>query len=133
MSWKKFLTEKVLKECWHEWRKYPEVGLQAKCSCGILFDVTTYNRADILYKHKNRTFDNRDDMMDLYEVIEKDGKWSKYETFIHIIWMNDDKLLPGENIMDNYIKWLFCLSGKGYEDRCRMAAEFYGWKEADHD
>ena len=78
MTWQQFLTENVLKECWHEWRKYPEVGLQAKCSCGILFDVTTYNRADILYKHKNRTFDNRDDMMDLYEVIEKDGKWEDF-------------------------------------------------------
>ena len=125
MTWQQYLTEKVLKECWHEWRKYPEVGLQAKCSCGILFDVTTYNRADILYKHKNRTFDNRTDMMDLYEAIERDGKWEDF------FWDFAFQRKP-----ENYgfgeaetTTWLFCLSGEGYEDRCKMVAEFYGWEE----
>ena len=119
MTWQQYLTEKVLKECWHEWRKYPEVGLQAKCSCGILFDVTTYNRADILYKHKNRTFDNRDDMMDLYETIFKTRKdeWMQFVNYL----------------MGNYgivaSPYIFCLSGEGYEDRCKMVAEFYGWEE----
>ena len=125
MTWQQFLTEKVLKECWHEWRKYPEVGLQAKCSCGILFDVTTYNRADILYKHKNRTFDNRTDMMGLYEAIERDGKWEDF------FWDFAFQRKPpdyGYGSLET-ATWLFCLSGEGYEDRCKMIAEFYGWEE----
>ena len=125
MTWQQFLTEKVLKECWHEWRKYTEVGLQAKCSCGILFDVTTYNRADILYKHKNRTFDNRTDMMDLYEAIERDGKW---DTFFWDVASLCYPRIYGIGCSET-TAWLFCLYGEGYEDRCKMVAEFYGWEE----
>ena len=115
MTWQQFLTENVLKECYHDGRTPFNCGFKCR-KCGNTFTI-------------NRTYNNRNDMMDLYEAIWKDGKWSKYETFVHIIWMNDDKLLPGENIRDNYIKWLFCLSGEGYEDRCKMVAEFYWWEE----
>ncbi len=131
MNWQQFLTERVLGECWHEWIKRPEVGLQAKCSCGMLYDVTSYNRADILYIHRNRTFDNRNDLLDLYEAIYRDGKWKEFETEIF-----ERAFIPyyykEAKAINNFNAWLFCLSSEGYEDRCKMAAEFYGW-EADHD
>ena len=79
MSWKQYLTEKVLKKCWHDGRTPFNCGFKCR-KCGNTFTI-------------NRTYNNRNDMMDLYEAIWKDGKWSKYETFVHIIWMNDDKLL----------------------------------------
>ena len=127
MNWQQFLTEKVLGERWHEWIKCPEVGLQAKCSCGMLYDVTSYNRADILYIHRNRTFDNRNDLMDLYEQIEKDGKWIEFEAEIY-----ERVFIPyyykEAKAINNFNAWLFCLDGKGYEERCKMVAKFYGWE-----
>ena len=127
---KKFLTEKVLGERWHEWIKRPEVGLQAKCSCGMLYDVTSYNRADILYIHRNRTFTNRNDMMDLYERIEKDGKWDDFVKHTNAKWGENAALyMVVEEAIADYIAWLFCLDGKDYEPRCKMVAEFYGWEE----
>ena len=125
MNWQQFLTERVLGECWHEWIKRPEVGLQAKCSCGMLYDVTSYNRADILYIHRNRTFDNRNDLMDLYQKVYEDGKWEDF------FWDFAFQRKP-----ENYglgeaetSVWLFCLNGKDYAERNNMVAEFYGWKE----
>ena len=121
MSWKQYLTEKVLKECWHEWRyikgqiKY-ERWECVKCPAYCIGSAGEY---------KNRTFDNRNDMMDLYEQIEKDGKWEDF------FWDFAFQRKP-----ENYgfgeaetTTWLFCLSGEGYEDRCKMVAEFYGWEE----
>ena len=121
MTWQQFLTEKVLKECWHEWRyikgqiKY-ERWECVKCPAYCIGSAGEY---------KNRTFDNRTDMMDLYEAIERDGKWEDF------FWDFAFQRKP-----ENYgfgeaetTTWLFCLSGEGYEDRCKMIAEFYGWEE----
>ena len=121
MTWKQFLTERVLKECWHEWRyikgqiKY-ERWECVKCPAYCIGSAGEY---------KNRTFDNRTDMMDLYEAIERDGKWEDF------FWDFAFQRKP-----ENYgfgeaetTTWLFCLSGEGYEDRCKMVAEFYGWEE----
>ena len=124
MNWQQFLTEKVLGERWHEWIKCPEVGLQAKCSCGMLYDVTSYNRADILYIHRNRTFDNRNDLLDLYEAIYRDGKWDDFSVgarWKHTMFSAEDTAEVSE--------WLFCLNGEDYAERCKMVAEFYGWEE----
>ena len=133
MNWQQFLTEKVLGERWHEWIKCPEVGLQAKCSCGMLYDVTSYNRADILYIHRNRTFDNRNDLMDLYEQIEKDGKLISFLNYLNAAcdWKDFDPIR--DRALEYLFKWLFCLDGSGYEEKCKMVAEFYGWEEVDHD
>ena len=121
---RKALTE-YLGERWHEWIKCPEVGLQAKCSCGMLYDVTSYNRADILYIHRNRTFDNRNDLMDLYVKIYEDGKWDEF------FWFSASHCKPKREGLgcSETTAWLFCLNGKDYEEKCRMVAEFYGWKE----
>ena len=110
MTWQQFLTEQVLKECWHS---KTEIWAKDICRrCGQL-------------PYDNRTFDNRDDMMDLYEAIERDGKWEDF------FWDFAFQRKP-----ENYgfgepetTTWLFCLSGEGYEDRCKMIAEFYGWEE----
>lgn len=130
MNWKQFLTEKVLKECWHEFVvAFPPVEPEQipvrghKCKhCG------KYWPTKIRDGHGSRTFDNRNDMMDLYEKIEKDGKWDDF------FWDFAFKRKP-----ENYglgeaetSVWLFCLDGKDYEAQCKMVAEFYGWK-ADHD
>ena len=117
MTWQQFLTEKVLKECWHisERIEYPDSSDYFRCfKCKLPMRICSF-----------RTFDNRDDMMDLYEVIEKDGKWEDF------FWDFAFQRKP-----ENYgfgepetTTWLFCLSGEGYEDRCKMVAEFYGWEE----
>ena len=110
MTWQQFLTEKVLKECWHYGRTPFNCGFKCR-KCGNTFTT-------------NRTFDNRNDLMDLYEAIEKDGKWEDF------FWDFAFQRKP-----ENYglgeaetSVWLFCLDGKDYEARCKMVAEFYGWK-----
>ena len=111
MTWQQFLTENVLKECYHDGRTPFNCGFKCR-KCGNTFTT-------------NRTFDNRNDMMDLYEAIEKDGKWEDF------FWDFAFQRKP-----ENYglgepetTIWLFCLSGEGYEQRCKMVAEFYGWSE----
>jgi len=86
----------------------------------------------------NRTFDNRDDMMDLYESVTKAkllsafGRWlkSKRKYQYEVFYRDDDANVVSIDI-DSELEWLFCLSGEGYEDRCQMVSEF--WKEADDD
>ena len=115
MSWKQYLTEKVLKECWHEWRyikgqiKY-ERWECVKCPAYCIGSAGEY---------KNRTFDNRNDMMDLYEAIYKSGP-KEWGLFINFVFEKEGLVVTPT---------LFCLSGEGYEDRCKMVAEFYGWEE----
>jgi hypothetical protein len=88
MNWKKFLTENVLGECW---------------------DADKRPGGDL----PNRTFDNQDDMMDLYEALKKSGRWNDFLVFL---W-------------PEYLEWLLYLDGGDYESRCKLVAEFYGWKE----
>ena len=105
MTWQQFLTEKVLKKCYHDGRTPFNCGFKCR-KCGNTFTT-------------NRTFDNRNDMMDLYETIFKTRKdeWMQFVNYL----------------MGNYgivaSPYIFCLSGEGYEDRCKMVAEFYGWSE----
>ena len=128
MNWKQFLTEKVLDECWHEWRyikgqiKY-ERWECVKCPAYCIGSAGEY---------KNRTFDNRNDMMDLYDKVWKDEKWREFdsEDFAVARWIDCDTRHASDA---DYNAWLFCLDGEGYEDHCKMVAEFYGYKEADHD
>ena len=117
MTWQQFLTEKVLKECWHELQiDVPWV----RCTCGKDWFGTTEDSE--LQKHKNRAFNNRNDMMDLYEAIEKDGKW---DTFFWDVASLCYPRIYGIGYSET-TAWLFCLYGEGYEDRCKMVAEFYG-------
>ena len=88
MNWEKFLTENVLGECW---------------------DADKRPGGDL----PNRTFDNQDDMMDLYEALKKSGRWNDFLVFL---W-------------PEYLEWLLYLDGGDYESRCKLVAEFCGWKE----
>jgi len=105
---RRYLTEKVLGECFSP-------GLVSK----------PYNFEDNVYS--NRTFDNRDDMMDLYQAIKKKGKgYDAYSYFRNrYLLSNSHECIC--DCCDDFIDWLFCLSGKGYEDRFQMVADF--WRE----
>lgn len=111
-SWKQFLTEEVLKETWHE----SKITENCSCSCGRPYHLGTP------YDHYNRTFDNRSDMMDLYEAIFKEGN-SKWKDFTFYILTTRGT---------NQTPYIFCFDGKNYEDRCKLVAEFYGYKEEEY-
>ena len=108
MTWQQFLTEKVLKKCWHDGRTPFNCGFKCR-KCGNTFTT-------------NRTFNNRNDLMDLYEAIERDGKW---DTFFWDVASLCYPRIYGIGCSET-TAWLFCLYGEGYEDRCKMVAEFYG-------
>ena len=99
MTWQQFLTEKVLKKCWHDGRTPFNCGFKCR-KCGNTFTT-------------NRTFDNRNDLMDLYEALYREMKWFGFR--LSLLTCDDSHA--------------FCLYGEGYEQRCKMVAEFYGWEE----
>lgn len=116
MSWKQFLTEKVLKGCWHDGTSILMAGYHCK-KCDKIFSC-------------NRTFDNRSDLMDLYEQIEKDGKLISFLNYLNSVcdWKDFDPIR--DRALRYLFNWLFCLDGSSYEEKCKMVSEFYGWKEA---
>ncbi|OQB08724.1 MAG: hypothetical protein BWY21_01112 [Parcubacteria group bacterium ADurb.Bin216] len=101
-------------ECWHEGSSLLNVGYHCR-KCDKAFSV-------------NRTFDNRNDLLDLYEAIYMDGKWIEFEAEIY-----ERVFIPyyykEAKAINNFNAWLFCLSGDGYEERCKIVSEFYGWEE----
>lgn len=110
---KKLLTEEVLGECWHDGTSILMAGYHCK-KCDKIFSC-------------NRTFDNRNDLMDLYEAIYRDGKFAEFENSLIDYWDKDFKYPNIIGIVTT--AWLFCLDGKGYEEHCKIVAEFYGWEE----
>ena len=113
MNWKKFLTDNVLHEVWHE----PKITAgRCGCSCGQNYYLPSS------YNCQNRTFDNQDDMMEPYRYIYEDGKWIEFTDFVFKYYKDD----PTAEIFD---AWLFCLGDKNYESKCKMVAKFYGWEE----
>ena len=99
MTWQQFLTEKVLKKCYHDGRTPFNCGFKCR-KCGNTFTT-------------NRTFNNRNDLMDLYETLYREMKWFGFR--LSLLTCDDSHA--------------FCLYGEGYEQRCKMVAEFYGWEE----
>ena len=130
MNWKQFLTEKVLKGCWHEFVvAFPPVEPEQipvrghKCKhCG------KYWPTKIRDGHGSRTFDNRNDLMDLYQQVYEDGKWGEFdsEDVAVLRWIDCETARHATD--SDYDAWLFCLNGTGYEEKCKMVAEFYGWE-----
>jgi len=106
MNWQQFLTEKVLGECYHEGSSLLNAGYHCR-KCDKAFSV-------------NRTFDNRNDLLDLYEAVYEDGKWEPLYEYLR----NNYLMGKGtdECISSGLKAWLICLSGKGYEERCKMIA-----------
>jgi hypothetical protein len=72
----------------------------------------------------SRTFTNRSDLMDLFEMIWRLNKWTYFIDSAMRYW----PVLKHKHNRDYFMAWLFCLDGKGYEERCKMIAEFYGRK-----
>lgn len=107
-NWKQFITEEVLRECWDA-DKRPGEDLP------------------------NRTFDNRNDMIDLYEAIFKGGKdrWAVFTVYSNDIWWQNGGGLYDtvEQEMPDFNAWLFCLGNEDYEGRCKLVAKLYGYKE----
>ena len=99
-NWKQFLTKQILKES----------------SFTNTVTISCDGRVWL-----PRTYGNRIDLMDLYEKVYEDGKWCRYQI---AAWLCKEvaDLKPHE-----YTTWLFCLDKTGYEERCKMVAEFYGW------
>jgi hypothetical protein len=116
-NWKKFLTEEVLHEIWHE----SKVTKNSSCSCGRPYHLGTP------YDHYNRTFDNQSDMMELYRYMYEDNRW---KDFFDTLGVKYHRLCYAVDAsMIDYINWLFCLSNEDYKASCKLVAEFYGWKE----
>lgn len=127
-SCKKYLTEKVLGECWHESKNSRAVG-KVKPSGGITIQ-TCYKCKAVMSDtyhgvNENRTFDNVKDLHDLYSAIYKQDKWSDF-----IDWVDEAYYFPLEQNGDGHA-WLFCLNGTSdnFNARCQMVAEWHGWKE----
>jgi hypothetical protein len=104
-NWKKFLTEKLMGECW---------------------DAHKRLGGDL----PNRTFSTYNDMIDLYRIIRNDKKWNDFLVFLwtiylsKYIWSIDSKISSSD-----FIAWLFCLDFEDCENRCKIVAKFYGWEE----
>jgi hypothetical protein len=121
-NWKQFLTENVLHEVWHELKKTEN----SNCSCGQPYHLR--RPCD----HCNRTFNNRNDLIDLYERLKRDEKWDDFLVFLWPEYLDASKHLLNTNLKTSrgaFIAWLFCLGDDDYESRCKMVVEFYGWKE----
>ncbi len=111
MTWQEFLTEKVLGECYHEGSSLLNAGYHCR-KCDKAFSV-------------NHTFDNRNDLMDLYQKAYEDERWEEfYDLVFDLAVEKDTRAYPSR-----FTSILFCLDGKDYEPRCKMVAEFYGWEE----
>jgi hypothetical protein len=115
---KQYATEKILGECWHEGilldaKKWKNIW---RCSCGTGF---TYLKDDMQVhcKINNRPFTTQADVMALYVAIFKAGKWRDFGVFAYEKW-------DEESSSNWFDAWLFCLSGEGYEERCKMVADF---------
>lgn len=122
MTWQQFLTERVLGECWHE-RANPGNAEQPRCTCGVVNDSAFALNEGHIFKVR-RTFDCEADMMALYRAIKKAGKWEDFEKIAKTKHPHGWGIYPDK---DTFTSWLICLSGEGYEKRCKMVAEFAGW------
>lgn len=105
MTWKQFLTEKVLGE--------PKATSE----------YTVANNGDLVSVKtviKDRTFDNRNDLMDLYQKVYEDGKWEEFYDLVFDLEVEKDmRAYPSR-----FTSILFCLDGKGYENRCKNGCRF---------
>lgn len=122
---RKRLTE-YLGECWSPDRV---------CPACYAFHQSAYRRKDVKEgcTCSNRSFTTDADMMAVYRAIYRDGKWEEFTTYSNEVWWVIDagSYAITEEEIANYTAYLFCLDGKGYEERCKMVSEFYGWEEGE--
>lgn len=108
-----------LGECWHE--DQSSIYHPCCCSCGKEYGEDIYRCFTDHLELSNRTFTTQADMMDLYKKLHEVGKWGEFISDTYFKWEGGQMLLPAEG---DFIAWLFCLSGEGYEERCGMVDEF---------
>lgn len=105
MTWQQFLTEKVLGECWHAFT-FNDFGYKVcKCNGKPWIFGDSNERIDL---HTNRTFDNRNDMMGLYQKVYEDGKWKEFTEYAFRFYKEDYS-------EEQFNTWLFCPKGKDPE------------------
>lgn len=104
---RKILTE-YLGECWHSQETWYDCDNATHC--------------------KRRTFDNRNDLMDLYEAIQRKDDFWEYEKYYLSVLRKE--LSPKSVMYINSIvtTLLFCLDGKGYDVQCNFVAKYLEMK-----
>lgn len=132
---KKFLTEVVLKECWHVQRpKKFSIGYwkySPYCSkCGSQV-YNSRGEPDCFY----RTFNNITDLHALYSTVEGDGEWYTFCLYA-CAGSNADVWLYTPDDQEhwyNFAAWLYCNNGKpeDFEAQAQIVAEYYGWEATD--
>jgi hypothetical protein len=119
-NWKKFLTEKILRECWHGVDESGDIYCCKKCGKARPSILLGKGRST-----DNRTFDNQDDTVELYNKIKCDKKWKGFEDFLFGCW--HDLFLFHEDEKRGYVRWLLCLNSDECKERCEIIARFYGY------
>ncbi len=112
-SQKKMLTEKLLKECWHELVRYKPGGIFRKCKkCGLGNDP------------ENRTFLTWPDLGACKESLVREGLWKKFYWWA-VGKSQEIKMLDSPDTA----AWLFRPTVDGEPHFCRLVAEFMGVRE----
>jgi len=114
-SCKRFLVEKVLKECWHKKGKILPDGAMRCPKCEGYFNQ---------HFGGYRTFTTIQDLYDLYSALMIAGKWNEFYCDLFNKWYTIDPIPDDVDANALFDAWLFCLDGEGYEERCVMVAEF---------
>ena len=122
MIWQEFLTEKVLKECWHEWVHITPEGRDEYYDYNICKKCKEM-WSGLNYKN-NRTFTTWQDMGDLKKKIVEMGEWDEFIDFtleehgsLGPVFSNEAKFYKAD-----YIDWLM-----NPERFCELVAKW--WKE----
>lgn len=59
-------------------------------------------------------------MMSLYRRLWREYKWVRFIDFAMRFW----PISKHEHSRDEFMAWLLCLSGEGYEEACQRVDEF---------
>ena len=118
MIWQEFLTEKVLKECWHEWVHITPEGRDEYYDYNICKKCKEM-WSGLNYKN-NRTFTTWQDTGDLKERIVEMGEWRDFALFAAGEWDKTLTLNPTANfIVEVFTDWLM--------DEIRFPELVAGW------
>jgi hypothetical protein len=106
---RRLLTEKVLRECWHEWAfedsdphgRFPYNNGFYCLNCG--------KQTEAKVAPSNRSFTTWQDVGDLMTALQKAGKWFAFERFATHQWsrMCYEKEYGGHNCPFTPMQWIF--------------------------
>ena len=119
MIWQEFLTEKVLKECWHEWVHITPEGRDEYYDYNICKKCKEM-WSGLNYKN-NRTFTTWQDMGDLKKKIVEMGEWRIFYRWAYD-YAGSNLLNEGYTYEDDFCNWLM-----NPERFCELVAKW--WKE----